>query len=776
MKSGKDEGKSMDPLFPRLHISDADKGGPRAPPRNKMALYEQCSVSSRSPRLASGSVTMLSLPTSNGVSSFFPKASSSQVGCFQKTVFPTFCSLPGSSDTMERYPSYQSVGVNLNMALTNTEPRKLVFKNNQNSSASGSSMLTAACNLSLPCGFSSNENYCMKNPGDENDIRVPSFMQSEINLDYGNLQSHLDKEKVTAFSSISLGKLQTARLKLPQETGSADVRSREHQRNQTGKDDKLSHTSKHNAEKPVHILSTGEKSLAEAASSSRARDKVSKPGYRSLVSINQNKTISSVNEVIRSHDPCAQPHQVCKVVQEGKDTKDDIHRVTEMFTRKRSASAMEDSSHSTPLLGDGNINLINLESVNECSKNKDIRSSEVGNVDRKLGISETLEAGHLPGLNLSPDDVVEAMGQELFWKARRTIVDQQRIFAVQIFELHRLIQVQRSIARSPEVLYENIYLGKPPIKFPSMNKLLPEIVPEPPPTADKPKIDPQKLNPSNDHGAEAVCGTDKGNLVQKSTHKPTPTSSSIAIDAKMAPWCFHPPSGNQWLVPVRSPTEGLIYKPYTGLCPPTVGFMAPVYANCWPISLNAVGGTAYGVPAPNQQGLECFSGPTLGQNYFQQCDMPIIASNGSNLEVEQMPQFFLDQSTGPKKHASARDLKFSLPCQSSCNVSSQQSGIISDSGGNLHASKESDLQGSTASSPEWLQGGLSLFPTTPILKVSKAQCNEQQTQVIKVAPHKPKLASESAARIFQYIQEERKKHQELYPFSAKESSRSKTGL
>lgn len=44
MKRGKDDDKIMDPMFPRLHVNDADKGGPRAPPRNKMALYEQFSI------------------------------------------------------------------------------------------------------------------------------------------------------------------------------------------------------------------------------------------------------------------------------------------------------------------------------------------------------------------------------------------------------------------------------------------------------------------------------------------------------------------------------------------------------------------------------------------------------------------------------------------------------------------------------------------------------------------------------------------------------------
>ncbi|KAI3728203.1 hypothetical protein L6452_16835 [Arctium lappa] len=45
MKRGIDE-RNMWPMFPRLHVNDPEKGGPRAPPRNKMALYEQLSIRS----------------------------------------------------------------------------------------------------------------------------------------------------------------------------------------------------------------------------------------------------------------------------------------------------------------------------------------------------------------------------------------------------------------------------------------------------------------------------------------------------------------------------------------------------------------------------------------------------------------------------------------------------------------------------------------------------------------------------------------------------------
>lgn len=57
MKRGKDEGKITGPMFPRLHVNDTEKGGLRAPPRNKMALYEQLSIPSQR---ASHSLSLLS--------------------------------------------------------------------------------------------------------------------------------------------------------------------------------------------------------------------------------------------------------------------------------------------------------------------------------------------------------------------------------------------------------------------------------------------------------------------------------------------------------------------------------------------------------------------------------------------------------------------------------------------------------------------------------------------------------------------------------------------
>lgn len=55
--------KNMEPLFPRLHVKDTEKGGPKQPPRNKMAIYEE--LATPSSRLALGSGVRMSLNSSD---------------------------------------------------------------------------------------------------------------------------------------------------------------------------------------------------------------------------------------------------------------------------------------------------------------------------------------------------------------------------------------------------------------------------------------------------------------------------------------------------------------------------------------------------------------------------------------------------------------------------------------------------------------------------------------------------------------------------------------
>ncbi|QCE02291.1 protein EARLY FLOWERING 3 [Vigna unguiculata] len=81
MRGGIEESKEISPMFPRLHVKDAEKGGPKAPPRNKMALYEQFSIPSQS--FAPASPSLFPLPLRN----YTPHTSSSHISSNQSIQF-----------------------------------------------------------------------------------------------------------------------------------------------------------------------------------------------------------------------------------------------------------------------------------------------------------------------------------------------------------------------------------------------------------------------------------------------------------------------------------------------------------------------------------------------------------------------------------------------------------------------------------------------------------------------------------------------------------------
>ncbi|KAI5405117.1 hypothetical protein KIW84_052047 [Lathyrus oleraceus] len=74
-----------------------------------------------------------------------------------------------------------------------------------------------------------------------------------------------------------------------------------------------------------------------------------------------------------------------------------------------------------------------------------------------------------------------------------------------------------------------------------------------------------------------------GNLTLVSADK---SSSSICL-SKQSSSIVYPPPPNQWLVSIMSPSEGLVYKPIIGPCPPNAGgIMTLLYGACGALSLN----------------------------------------------------------------------------------------------------------------------------------------------------------------------------------------------
>ncbi|GAB4842409.1 Protein EARLY FLOWERING [Ancistrocladus abbreviatus] len=209
---------------------------------------------------------------------------------------------------------------------------------------------------------------------------------------------------------------------------------------------------------------------------------------------------------------------------------------------------------------------------------------------------------------------------------------QHRLFSMQVFELHRLIKVQKAIASSQHQLEDNLILAKHLVEASPMKKLLKLVAQLPMPLSP--------LKSSNKH-LKIITP------IENSTEKPLhafnydirkvayswsdfakPSATSMSTDTRLAMWCLHPPPGNQWLVPVISPSEVLVYKPYTGPCPHLTGFTTPVCGGCGLFTITPSSSSSlYDGPTSHQHGMEFLVGIPLFQSYSAPYSRPTVNSS-----------------------------------------------------------------------------------------------------------------------------------------------------
>lgn len=379
-------------------------------------------------------------------------------------------------------------------------------------------------------------------------------------------------------------------------------------------------------------------------------------------------------------------------------------------------------------------------------------------VDQNEDLSDSVEC--IPGWEISADEIIGAIGPKHFLKARRAIQNQQRIFAVQVFELHKLIKVQKLIAASPHLLIEgdpvlgNALLGQKN-KLPKGNLKVHTL-----PVANKDDIQPSleqpELTKQNTEGNppslscdDGLGGNHRDQAATNETFTSNPPATTAAPDNKQNNWCMNPPE-NQWLVPVMSPSEGLVYKPYAGPCPPVGSLLTPFFANCTPLRLPSI---PYGISMPHQpQHMTPPGAPDMQMNYFPPFSMPVMNPGAPASAAEQGSHAAAPQ---PHRHMEQQSLiSYNMP---------HPSGIW-----RFLASRDTEPQASSASSPfDKLQvqgdgsGPGSLFPTASVQNAQphlSSGSRDQQNHVIRVVPHNALTASESAARIFQSIQMERQQN------------------
>lgn len=342
--------------------------------------------------------------------------------------------------------------------------------------------------------------------------------------------------------------------------------------------------------------------------------------------------------------------------------------------------------------------------------------------------------------------------------------------------------MQRLIAGSPHLLLEdNLVLNKPPLKTSNPKKSQSDLVSEQQlSTVFKLDSKSEKATTTAEHVKNNAVGKiplpcvnyiskDHSNEVSSYVHhlgNLATLASEDIINSKQSPSFVYPPPGNQWLFPVMSPSEGLVYKPIIGPCPPNAScIMAPPIYSA--MSFNS---------GSNKEVLDAALAPIGGHN--QKIG---IVSGGSSL-----PQFlppcvpppsFMHPSisascNGPENHHSCGEVTSAILYQSSSNMSSKMSQVMPSRNVSTYHSlednnKEQLQQRSIASSPSKRMKGdeLPLFPMAPTFWPPQPSADHDShaehhhhhhPRVIKALPHNPKSASESAARIFRSIQEERK--------------------
>ncbi|PKA55692.1 Protein EARLY FLOWERING 3 [Apostasia shenzhenica] len=390
MKRGKEDDKAVRPMFPRLHVNDADRGGPRAPPRNKMALYEQLSIPSQR-------FNPTALPPPNP-GTLAPSASSSKGGTHERTVLSPFYppkSMPTQS--AEKACSRSPDGKYVNTMGMELE-RSFCRVDNKYSRSAGS--IAVGSSLSAhdqSCG----KKFCKKklDDDDDDDFRVPTFNQ------VGSIQQFKEANLVDLSKSAPLGP------SILQKTSSSRLNS------------------------SIQVPSSDGKPVDEA----NASEILSKANNR-----NHDEQRSTEPLVENDHNSPTYPEADVMHADNSKVLllASDVGVQTKMVkTNYLNSQIHGESTDKGALDGRGCINKAEiLEKMNSswirsqsCSREslEHIHGSNVNaenwpgllnNSDKSDEISETSMVDSISGLEISPDDVVGIIGPKQFWKARRAIV------------------------------------------------------------------------------------------------------------------------------------------------------------------------------------------------------------------------------------------------------------------------------------------------------------------------------------------------------------------
>lgn len=361
MKRGKVDEKTMEPMFPRLHVHDTEKGWPRAPPRNKMALYEQFTVPSK--RSSPGA---LPLKTNISRRSVTTPSSSQGTGTDGNLRLPLNLPLPTSTNQVGNSQALPSGEVNENPPSVQPE------QSQQTTEAE-----------------------------DEDDFTVPVYNRS--NMGKTRVQNSDHKENLSSPGS--------------KHSDCSTVLQAGYEKGQSHLTSSGAHSRQVTIGKKVNDKSRVHPAMSTTNLSDRGNtDGVQKETSVSKDQIFQDKSNTGFDKLPDS-DVRLPRHSRSSIQLDESGFVIDVVEPTR-FGEVDSVPCSRVDSHSLGKHESLNIPVDNVENHVErtCS------SMQVGNPDKSDIVSENSMVDSISGSDICPDDVVGIIGQKHFWKARRAII------------------------------------------------------------------------------------------------------------------------------------------------------------------------------------------------------------------------------------------------------------------------------------------------------------------------------------------------------------------
>ncbi|KAI5078278.1 hypothetical protein GOP47_0006655 [Adiantum capillus-veneris] len=503
-----------EPLFPRLHVSETEKAGPKAPPRNKMALYEQFTVPShRFYQPNQGST--FHQPYGSGypyIPHYIPSAA-----CASANTVPTY-SQPSQVTS--------SSGITSGSMVVNMESHKAP-RIQKVGNSSPCKILRSWTEVSVEC------------------------LTNDVPQQRGKFRSSLNndmRECTNCLGNIPTGKERTCTL---------DKTESSHEVMSTLK----------KGFKGMHPESLMKPTKSGVAAKMQTEDS----GYSHDL-ITQSWTADEC--CVMQYDSSFE----LKITEEsGAILAAEDQNLFAEGQGSESALASEKSSRTQPCCSALQTSLPDVKKGDksegvELGNSEIKRCKELKTKDQKHDVSQPACSGGSPDNSadfmpvIKPKDVILAIGQQQFWKARKTLLRQQRIFSDQVFQLHKLIMIQHLLAETPGTLIDEA------VHFETVGEC------EAPPRLTKRTMNSgncARNDGNSKKGSKSQSADVEGSpAVSKDVNKEVKVLSPDSIHGGISSWGY--PSFGQWIGgPMAADGQPYGYQPLAGALPPGSAFGLP---------------------------------------------------------------------------------------------------------------------------------------------------------------------------------------------------------